>query len=76
MAVANIVGLLNIHKIVLAGPISALGEAMTESIVASMQQKALDTLSRQTQVLVSKLGTNIVQIGAVALVQQSTLGLF
>ncbi len=76
LAVANIVGLLNIHKIVLAGPISTLGDVLTESIVASMQEKALDTLSRQTQILVSKLGTNIVQIGAAALVQQTTLGLF
>lgn len=76
MAVANIVGLLNIHKIVLAGPISSLGEALTRSIVDSMQEKALDTLSAQTQVLVSTLGTDIVQIGAGALVQQSNLGLF
>jgi predicted NBD/HSP70 family sugar kinase len=76
LAVANIVGLLNIHKIVLAGPISALGETMTQSIVDSLQKKALDTISSQTQVLVSKLGTNIVQIGAAAFVQQSTLGLF
>jgi len=74
--VANIVGLLNIHKIVLAGPVSALGETMTQSIVDSLQKKALDTISSQTQVLVSKLGTNIVQIGAAAFVQQSTLGLF
>jgi predicted NBD/HSP70 family sugar kinase len=76
LAVANIVGLLNIHKIVLAGPISTLGEALTSSIVESMQEKALDTLAMQTQVLVSTLGTDIVQIGAGALVQQSILGLF
>ncbi len=76
LAMANIVGLLNIHKIVLAGPVSTLGEALTQPIVRSMEEKALDALSKQTQILVSSLGTNIVQIGAAALVQQSILGLF
>lgn len=76
LAVANIVGLLNIHKIVLAGPVTVLGDVLVQPILASMQEKALDALSKQTQVLVSDLGTNIVQIGAAALVQQSTLGLF
>jgi predicted NBD/HSP70 family sugar kinase len=76
LAVANVVGLLNIHKIVLAGEVSALGEALTQPIVNSMQEKALDALSKQTQILTSKLGNEIVQIGAAALVQQSTLGLF
>jgi N-acetylglucosamine repressor len=76
LAIANVVGLLNIHKIVLAGPVSTLGEALTLPIVNSMQEKALDALSKQTQILVSKLGNEIVQIGAAALVQQSILGLF
>jgi Transcriptional regulator/sugar kinase len=76
LAVANVVGLLNIHKIVLAGEVSALGDALTNSIVSSMQEKALDALAQQTQIFVSKLGNEIVQIGAAALVQQSTLGLF
>ncbi len=76
LAVANIVGLLNIHKIVLAGPVSLLGEALVAPMVNSMQEKALDALSRQTQITVSELGNNIVQIGAAAFVQQSVLGLF
>lgn len=77
LAVANVIGLLNIHKIVLAGPIATLlGEALTPVIVRSMEEKALDALSQQTQIILSNLGTEIVQIGAAALVQQSILGLF
>ncbi|NMC83830.1 MAG: ROK family transcriptional regulator [Anaerolineaceae bacterium] len=76
VAAANIVGLLNIHKIVLAGPVSLLGEDLLAPMVDSMKVNVLDVLSNQSQISISQLGNNIVQIGAAALVQQSILGLF
>ncbi len=76
LAIANIVGLLNIHKIVLAGPVSSFGHHLISPIKSSMEKKTLDALSDQTQISISTLGNNIVQIGAAALVQQTILGLF
>lgn len=76
LAAANIVGLLNVHQIVLAGSLACLGDALLEPMVDATRQKALDTLARQTRISISALGDEIVQLGAAALVQQEILGIF
>lgn len=76
IAAANIVGLLNVHQIVLAGSVTCLGEALLSPMIEASHQKALDALVQQTQITITKLGIEIVQLGAAALVQQESLGIF
>lgn len=76
LAAANIIGLLNVQQIVLAGSLACLGDALLEPMVDAAGQKALDTLARQTRISISTLGDEIVQLGAAALVQQEILGIF
>jgi predicted NBD/HSP70 family sugar kinase len=76
LAAANIIGLLNVHQIVLAGTLSCLGDDLLSPMIEASRDKALDALSRQTHIFISNLGDEIVQLGAAALVQQEILGIF
>ncbi|HEX2978890.1 MAG TPA: ROK family transcriptional regulator [Anaerolineaceae bacterium] len=76
LAAANIIGLLNVHQIVLAGSLSALGDALLQPMIRVTGENALDAMTQQTQISISKLGNDIVQLGAAALVQQDILGIF
>ncbi|MCL7454789.1 MAG: ROK family transcriptional regulator [Anaerolineae bacterium] len=75
MAVANLVGVLNIHQIMIAGSVTCFGQPLLSSIRQEMQQRALSALTAETQVDFSNLGLDIVNLGAASLVLSHELGL-
>lgn len=75
IAVANLVGSLNIQNIKIAGVLSRFGDALIEPIKEEMKRRALNTLADETRIEVSKLGSEIVILGAGALLLANELGL-
>jgi N-acetylglucosamine repressor len=75
IAVAHLVGAWNIHRIVLAGTVARFGEALLEPIRQEMRRRSLSTLADETDVSVSNLGTDIVILGAAALLLSNELRL-
>jgi N-acetylglucosamine repressor len=67
VAVAQLVGAYNIQHIVLAGSVARFGQLLLEPIIAEVQQRSLPALADQTTVAISQLGSNIVILGAAAL---------
>jgi glucokinase-like ROK family protein len=75
VAVANLVGALNIQCIVIAGSVARFGEALLDPIRREMKQRSMDILADETRVEVSNLGQDIVIQGAAALLLTNELGI-
>jgi N-acetylglucosamine repressor len=75
MAVANLVGALNVQHIVIAGSVARFGQALLEPIIEEMEQRSLAALADETRVEISSLGPDIVLLGAAALLLTQELGL-
>lgn len=73
-AVANLVGILNIRHIRLAGPISDLGEEFLIDVKNSMRGKVFPTLAADTILAFATSGENLVLLGASALILSQDLG--
>jgi glucokinase-like ROK family protein len=66
MAIANLVGLLNIHKVVLEGDMTRFGEIWLNRIRSVMMNYSLDRPLDKTRVELGKLGENAIILGAAA----------
>lgn len=75
MALAGLVGLLDIRRIVLAGSVTCFGRALLDPIRREIERRSLPAISGGTTVEVTKLGPNIVLLGAAALLLNRELGL-
>lgn len=75
IAVAYLVGTLNVHRIVLAGSLARFGPALLEPVRRELRRRALGALTADTVVHLSNLGTDIVALGAAAQVLSNELGL-
>jgi len=75
VAVANLVGALNVEHIVIAGSLARFGESLLEPIRQEINRCSLAALANETQVEISSLGTDIVILGAAALLLIQELGL-
>lgn len=75
VAVANLVGALNVERVVIAGTIARFGPALLKPIREQVDRRSLDILARSTVVSLSDLGPDIVSLGAAALLLSSGLGL-
>jgi glucokinase-like ROK family protein len=75
MAVANLVGALNVERIVIAGSLARFGQALLEPIVQEMRERALPALANETCIEISSLGSDIVILGSAALLLSQELGL-
>jgi N-acetylglucosamine repressor len=75
MAVANLVGVLNVQHIVIAGSVARFGPALLEPVDQEMRLRSLATLANETEVSISNLGSDIVILGAAALLLTNELGL-
>ncbi len=75
LAVANAVGLLNIERIVLTGPIAGLGPAFQEAVAAGFKRRVLSSLALATQVELVPENADAVLLGASALLLNHELGL-
>lgn len=75
IAVANLVGVLNVHRIVIAGSAAGFGQPLLSAVTQEMQRRSLSALTGETQLDFSKLGLDIVILGAASLVLSHELGL-
>jgi N-acetylglucosamine repressor len=75
IAVANLVGALNVQRIVIAGSVARFGQALLEPIVQELRQRSLAALGNETRIEFTSLGPDIVILGAAALLLTHELGL-
>ena len=74
-AAANLVGILNVNRIVIAGSVTRFGQALLEPIKQEIQRRSLPGLADETTVEITTLGADIVILGAAALLLNDELGL-
>ncbi len=75
MAVASLVGILNIRHIVIAGSAAILGQALLDPIRREVNRRSLAALADETKIQITRLGPDIVILGAAALLMINELGL-
>jgi N-acetylglucosamine repressor len=75
IAVANLVGALNVQRIVIAGNVARFGQALLGPIRQELRQCSLAALASETHVEITSLGPDIVILGAAALLLTYELGL-
>jgi len=76
IAAANIVGLLSARRIVIAGSVACLGQPLLEIVRQEMARRSLAIVANEAEVVLSSIGSDIVILGASALVLNRELGLF
>ena len=75
IAVAHLVGVLNVQCVLICGNVARFGQPLLEPIRQEMRQRSLAMLADQTYVGLSSLGQDIVLQGAAALLLANELGL-
>jgi glucokinase-like ROK family protein len=73
LAVANLIGALNIQHIVIGGSLARFGETLLEPIRQEMQARASALITAENRVTLSSLGQDIVIMGAAALLLSQEL---
>jgi len=73
VGIANLVNTFNPDKVVLGGPLSAVGNYLLSSIQASVAKHSFPELSQYVEILASKFGKDASVIGAIALVVNDIL---
>jgi N-acetylglucosamine repressor len=76
IAAANVVGLLSARRIVIAGSVACLGQILLDAIRQEMVKRSLAVLANEAEIAVSSMDSDIVILGASALVLNRELGLF
>lgn len=66
-AIANLVGALNIHQIVLVGEMTRFGKDWLEVIQSTMSKASLSRLTSETSIEIGRLENNATLLGAIAL---------
>jgi N-acetylglucosamine repressor len=74
-SVVHMVGALNIHHIFIAGSMSRFGSCLADPIRQQVSRGALPVLAQETQIEISALGTDVVLLGAAALILSRELGI-
>ena len=74
VAIANLVGTLNINKIIIAGSMARFGQPLLDAINEALLPRAMEQLVAETQVELSDLGQDIVVLGAASLILNGELG--
>lgn len=75
IAVANLVSILNVRRIVLSGCYGQFGDVFLEAMRAEVRSRALRTMAAETQIATSTLGPDIITLGVSALVLSKEMGL-
>jgi N-acetylglucosamine repressor len=73
-ALAYTVCTLNINTVVIAGSLSRFGNGLRDPVERMVQQCVLPAIGRQTEVVISKLGEDIVVLGAASLILSHEIG--
>ncbi len=74
IAVANLIGTFNIHHIVIAGRVVALGERYLQAVEDTTRRRVLPAMAAETDIGFSALGDDIVMLGCAAMILQKELG--
>ena len=74
-AVAGLIGVLNVGRIVLDGPVTAFGEEWLATVADEARRRALTLLTGDTEIEFGRLAPNVVVLGASALLITRELGL-
>jgi glucokinase-like ROK family protein len=75
IAISHLIGVLNVNHVAIAGSLARFGEALLDPIRRQIEQRSLSALAARTTIAVSKLGNDIVTLGAAALLLSNELGL-
>jgi len=75
-ALAQLAGVLSVRRIVLAGSVTCFGKTWLEAARHEMARRSLALIAGDVEVEISRMGQDIVILGASALVLASELGLF
>ncbi|MCA9951839.1 MAG: ROK family transcriptional regulator [Anaerolineales bacterium] len=75
VAIANLIGSLNIRHIVIAGRVTRFGDVLLNAARQETQRRVLPTMAAQTAISLSALGDDIVILGGTAMVLQRELGI-
>jgi N-acetylglucosamine repressor len=75
IAIANLVGVLNIERIVLTGPVAEFGPALHETITREIRQRALPILAKSTEIAIVREDGDNILLGLSALLLHYELGL-
>ena len=75
IAVANLIGILNIERIVITGPVAQFGQPLCDAIARDMLKRSLPALARATELAVVEEGPDSVLLGISALLLNYELGL-
>jgi N-acetylglucosamine repressor len=73
-ALAFLVSVLNINKVVIAGSLARFGDRFAQAIQNQVEREVLPALGRDTRVVTSKLGDDIVILGAAGLLLSQEMG--
>ncbi len=76
MAISNLIGTLNIHRVILVGDMTCFGDPWLEAIRKTIRQTTLTRLAEETQVEIGSLGPNGIILGASALILKNYSLLF
>lgn len=71
-AVASVINLLNIERIVLGGGVMEAGNLILDSIISEAARRAFQPCFESTQILAAALGTDAVSIGAAMLARDAS----
>ncbi len=75
VAIANLIGIINVRHIVISGCLAQFGAPLLESALAEARRRVLPAMVAETHLSISTLGEDDVLLGASALVLQQELGL-
>jgi N-acetylglucosamine repressor len=76
IAAANLVSVLSIKRILIAGSVTCFGSILLDEVRATMLQRSLALVASETEVEISTMGPDMVILGASGLVLTQELGLF
>ncbi|RPJ34470.1 MAG: ROK family protein, partial [Planctomycetaceae bacterium] len=76
VAVANLIGVLSVQNVLIAGSISCLGQLLLDAIQQEMVKRSLSVVACETKLGISTVGPEIVILGAAAQVLTQELGFF
>jgi predicted NBD/HSP70 family sugar kinase len=75
IAVANLVGVLNMRRVVITGRVAPFGQVLRDSIRHELRQRVLPVLAEATEIDVLDQGPDTVLLGTAALLLTNELGL-
>jgi N-acetylglucosamine repressor len=75
IAIANLVGVLNIERIVLTGPVAEFGAPLRETIAHEVRRRSLPLAARSTEIAIERESSDMILQGLSALLLHYELGL-